>query len=58
MLIYNGLRISEFLDLKRIDVYLEEQYFDVVDSKTENGMKQELTRPLLKRLLDIRELCL
>lgn len=97
MLIYNGLRISEFLDLKKVDVHLEEQYFDVVDSKTENGIrmvpiadkvlpfyqswfdsapdceyllhsedntlvfpylqKQELTRRLLKRLLDIREPC-
>lgn len=33
MLIYNGLRISEFLDLKKVDVHLDEQYFDVVDSK-------------------------
>lgn len=40
MLIYNGLRISEFLDLKKVDVHLEEQYFDVVDSKTENGIRK------------------
>ncbi len=40
MLIYNGLRISEFIDLKKVDVHLEEQYFDVVDSKTENGIRK------------------
>ena len=37
MLIYNGCRISEFLDLKKEDVHLDEQYFDVIASKTENG---------------------
>ena len=35
MLLYNGTRISEFLDLKKENVHLEEQYFDVIDSKTE-----------------------
>ena len=40
MLIYNGLRISEFLDLKKENVHLEEQYFDVIDSKTENGIRK------------------
>ena len=34
MLIYNGCRISEFLDLKKEDVHLDEQYFDVIASKT------------------------
>ena len=28
MLLYNGTRISEFLDLKKENVHLEEQYFD------------------------------
>ena len=37
MLLYNGLRISEFLSLKKENVHLDEQYFDVIDSKTENG---------------------
>ena len=32
MLLYNGTRISEFLDLKKENVHLEEQYFDVIDS--------------------------
>lgn len=40
MLIYNGCRISEFLGLKKENVHLAEQYFDVVASKTENGIRR------------------
>jgi integrase len=40
MLIYNGVRVSELLDLKKEDVHLREQYFDVIDSKTENGIRK------------------
>ena len=40
MLIYNSVRISELLDLKKENVHLEEQYFDVIDSKTENGIRK------------------
>ena len=40
MLIYNGCRISEFLDLKKEHVHLDEQYFDVIASKTENGIRK------------------
>lgn len=40
MLIYNGCRISEFLDLKKENVHLDEQYFDVIASKTENGIRK------------------
>lgn len=40
MLVYNGCRISEFLDLKKENINLEEQYFDVVSSKTENGIRR------------------
>lgn len=40
MLIYNGCRISELLDLKKEHVNLGEQYFDVVSSKTENGIRR------------------
>ena len=40
MLIYNGCRISEFLDLKKENVHLEEQYFDVIASKTDNGIRK------------------
>lgn len=40
MLIYNGCRISEFLDLRKENVHLDEQYFDVIISKTENGIRK------------------
>ena len=40
MLIYNGCRISEFLDLKKENVHLDEQYFDVIASKTDNGLRK------------------
>lgn len=40
ILLYNGCRISEFLDLKKENVHLEEQYFDVIASKTENGLRK------------------
>lgn len=40
MLIYNGYRISEFLDLKKEHVLLDEQYFDVIASKTDNGIRK------------------
>ena len=48
MLIYNGCRISEFLDLKKDDVHLDEQYFDVIASKTENGLRKV---PIADKLL-------
>lgn len=40
MLIYNGCRITEFLDLKKENVNLEEQYFDVIASKTKSGIRR------------------
>ena len=40
MLLYNGCRISEFLDLKKENIHLDEQYFDVIASKTENGLRK------------------
>ena len=48
ILIYNGCRISEFLDLKKEDVHLDEQYFDVIASKTENGLRKV---PIADKLL-------
>lgn len=48
MLLYNGTRISEFLNLKKENVHLEEQYFDVIDSKTENGIRKV---PIADKLL-------
>ena len=40
MLIYTGVRISELLDLKKENVFLDEQYFDVLVSKTDNGIRK------------------
>lgn len=49
MLLYNGVRVSELLDLKKENVHLEEQYFDVIDSKTENGIRKV---PIADKVLD------
>lgn len=40
VLLYSGVRISEMLDLKKENVHLNEQYFDVICSKTENGIRK------------------
>lgn len=40
MLIYSGVRISELLELKKENVNLSEQWFDVVKSKTDNGIRR------------------
>lgn len=40
ILIYTGVRISELLDLQKSSVNIEEQYFDVVKSKTESGIRR------------------
>lgn len=37
ILIYSGVRISELLNLEKSNVNLEEQWFKVVESKTESG---------------------
>lgn len=40
MLLYSGVRISELLDLKKENVHLEERYFDVIESKTDAGIRK------------------
>lgn len=40
ILIYSGVRIGELLDLKKGNVNLEEKWFDVVESKTESGIRK------------------
>jgi len=48
MLIYSGVRISEMLNLKKADVHLAERYFDVIESKTDAGVRQV---PIASRVL-------
>lgn len=52
MLMYNGCRISEFLDLKIEDMNLQERFFNVVDSKTEAGIRQV---PISEKVINIYE---
>lgn len=40
MLIYSGCRISEILDLKKVNVNLEEKWFDIVAAKTKAGIRK------------------
>lgn len=40
MLIYSGVRVSELLELKCENVNLEEHCFDIIKSKTENGIRK------------------
>lgn len=52
ILIYTGLRVSELLDLKKDDVFLENQYFKVITSKTQAGIRAV---PIHNELLPIFE---
>lgn len=47
MLIYSGVRITELLNLKKEDVFLEENYFNIIDSKTFNGIRSV---PIAKKI--------
>ncbi|MFQ9973857.1 tyrosine-type recombinase/integrase [Coprobacillus cateniformis] len=40
ILIYTGLRIGELLNLKKETVHLDEQWFEVTESKTINGIRR------------------
>lgn len=40
MMIYSGVRIGEFLDLKKENVNLEEKWFDITASKTKAGIRR------------------
>lgn len=39
MLLYTGTRISELLELKKRDINLKERYFNVIQSKTDAGVR-------------------
>ncbi len=58
MLIYNGCRISEFLDLKTEDVHLSERYISIVDAKTKSGIRKipihKCVLPIYQELYDER----
>ncbi len=48
MLIYSGVRIGELLDLKKDNVNIDEQWFDVISSKTDAGVRKV---PIAKKVL-------
>ena len=56
MLIYSGVRVSELLDLKRKNVFIDEYYFEVVKSKTNSGIRavpiHDRTSPICKKWYD------
>ena len=39
MLVYSGVRIGELLNLKKENVYLDKHYFEVVEAKTDAGVR-------------------
>lgn len=52
MMIYTGVRVSELLDLKKENVNLEERYFEVIESKTEAGIR---TVPIAEKIVPLFE---
>lgn len=48
ILIYTGCRISELLNLKKCDVNLESRYFNIIESKTDAGIR---TVPIAKKIM-------
>lgn len=40
MLVYSGVRVSELLDLKKEHVHLDEQWFEIIDAKTQAGIRR------------------
>lgn len=56
MLIYTGCRIGELLDLKKENINLEEKWFDVIQSKTESGIRRvpiaEKVYPYFKKWIE------
>lgn len=52
ILIYSGCRISELLELKKENINLNERYFNVVESKTDAGIR---TVPIAKKIVPFLE---
>ena len=40
ILIYTGVRVSELLELRKEDVHLDQHCFDIIASKTKNGIRK------------------
>ena len=49
MLIFNGCRIREFLNIRREDCHLDDRYFIVTESKTKSGRNRIV--PISKRVI-------
>lgn len=49
ILIYSGVRINELLNLKKENLFLDEQYFCVIESKTVSGIR---VVPIADKVLD------
>lgn len=52
MLIYTGVRVSELLDLKKEDINMTEHYFNIVQSKTQAGIR---TVPIADKIMPFFE---
>ena len=57
ILAYTGLRINEFLNLKKSDIHLDDEFLYTDGSKTESGLSRKIPihpfiRPYLERLMD------
>lgn len=48
MLIYTGVRVSELLDLKKADVDIEGRFFNILEAKTEAGIR---TVPIAEKVV-------
>jgi integrase len=54
IMIYTGVRIGEFLNLKMSNVHFDERYFSVTDAKTAAGIREV---PIADRILPLMERC-
>lgn len=52
ILIYSGCRISELLDLKKSDIFLEDRYFKITAAKTAAGVRSV---PIAKKIVPFFE---
>lgn len=56
ILIYSGLRISEFLNLLKENCHVDKQYVEIVSSKTESGIRvvpiADIVLPFWEKLLE------